>query len=159
MRILVISDTHGNTRRLYEAIDAQPEARYVLFLGDGLRDADEAARRYPDREIWSVSGNCDAGAILWNAPIEREETLGGRRIFFTHGHRYDVKYGLDRLEAEARARGAQIALYGHTHRAETHYADGLYVMNPGSLGAGMPPSYGVVDIVPSGVMLTVVPVR
>ena len=39
MRVLVVSDVHGRTGRLYEAIEQQPTANTVIFLGDGLRDA------------------------------------------------------------------------------------------------------------------------
>ena len=41
-----------------------------------------------------------------------------RLVFFaTHGHYYGVSMGEERLKAEARGRGADIVMYGHTHRA------------------------------------------
>ena len=57
MRILVVSDVHGRVGRLYEAIEQQPTAHTVVFLGDGLRQAEEAAERYPDRTFYMVPGN------------------------------------------------------------------------------------------------------
>ncbi len=154
MRILVVSDTHGNTGALCRAIEEQPTARTVLFLGDGLRDAEDAQARYPDRTIYTVPGNCDFGGI---APKVREETLGGKRFFFTHGHIYDVKYGLYRLDLAARQYKADIALFGHTHQPYEEYADGLYLFNPGSLGYGG--TYGYVDIVGGGVVTNIVTLR
>lgn len=154
MRVLVVSDTHGNTGALCRAIEEQPTARTVIFLGDGLRDAEDAQARYPDRTIYTVPGNCDFAA---RDPKVRKETLGGKRFFFTHGHIYDVKYGLYRLDLAARQYNADIALFGHTHQPYKEYADGLYLFNPGSLGHGG--TYGYVDIVGGGVVTNVVSLR
>ena len=53
----------------------------------------------------------------------------------THGHRHNVKMYTGLLLKDARAVGAAIALYGHTHEAECYREDdGLWVMNPGSCG-------------------------
>ena len=38
VRILVVSDVHGHAGALAQAIEEQPTARTVIFLGDGLRD-------------------------------------------------------------------------------------------------------------------------
>ncbi len=154
MRILVVSDSHGNAGALCRAIEEQPTARTVIFLGDGLRDAEQAQQRYPERTFYTVPGNCDMFSC---APALREETLGGRRFFFTHGHVQDVKYGLYRLELAARERRASVVLFGHTHRPYEDYADGLYFLNPGSIGHGG--TYGYVDIVGGGVVTNVVSLR
>ncbi len=151
MRILVVSDIHGNGRALAKAVEQQPEARTVLFLGDGLRQAEDAADRYPDRTFYMVPGNCDLASTL---PPVRQETFGGRRFYFTHGHVYDVKYGLYRLEMAARQAEAQVVLFGHTHSPFEDYVDGLYMLNPGSLGYGG--TYGYVDVTPGGVMTGIV---
>ena len=47
-----------------------------------------------------------------------------------------MKSGLTRLTLEARRVGAQLALFGHTHRALLEEQDGLWLMNPGACGAG-----------------------
>ncbi len=49
MRILVVSDTHGDARSLQQAIWEQPDARVVIHLGDGAREAEDAAAQFPDR--------------------------------------------------------------------------------------------------------------
>lgn len=152
MRILVVSDTHGDARSLWRAIEAQPTARVVIHLGDGAREAEDISRRYPDREVYLVRGNCDLGAA--DLPFCREEILGGRRIFLTHGHLYEVKMGLLRLDYAARERRADLVLFGHTHQPMTRYEDGLYWMNPGSLSHTG--TYGVVDLTPSGIMTNLV---
>ena len=154
MRVLVVSDVHGDMRGLCEAIESQPTARVVLFLGDGIRQAEDAAERYPDRDFYLVPGNCDFGSDA--LPI-RQETFGGKRFYFTHGHRHDVKYTLYRLEMAAREAEADIVLYGHTHAQHEEYVDGLYFFNPGSLRYDR--TYGYVDIVGGELITAVVKLR
>ena len=55
------------------------------------------------------------------------------RVFYTHGHNYGVKSNLYTLAREAKSRGCQIALYGHTHRPSIDEVDGITLINPGSL--------------------------
>lgn len=147
MQLLIVSDVHGRMALLREVIEAHPAARTVLFLGDGLRQAQQAEEEYPDRTFYMVPGNGDFAADL---PIAREETFGGKRFFFTHGHHYRVKYGLQTLELAARERQADIALFGHTHRPEEQYLDGLLLFNPGSLADGH--AYGLIDVTPAGIL-------
>jgi len=154
MRVLVVSDVHGKLNLLREAIEAQPTARDVIFLGDGLRQVEDVMDLYPDRTFYTVPGNCDFGAQ--GIPV-RQETFGGKRFYFTHGHLHGVKHGLYRLDLAAREAGADIALFGHTHLAYEEYADGLYLFNPGSLGYDY--TYGYVDIVGNGIRTAVVKLR
>lgn len=154
LRILVVSDIHGQARALQEALDQQPQARTVLFLGDGLRDVEDAEANNPDRTFYMVPGNCDFSSML---PKCRTELLGGKRFFFTHGHIYQVKYGLQRLDLAAREARADIVLFGHTHTPYEEYADGLYLFNPGSLGYGR--TYGYVDVEAGGIRTAVVSLR
>lgn len=153
VRILIVSDTHGRKDRLLEAIMAQPEAKTVIHLGDGVREAEEMADRFSDRIFYMVRGNCDLfcpGTIL---PI-REETIGGKRLLMTHGHLYEVKRDLYRLECAARERQAHMVLFGHTHRPLSTYHDGLYLFNPGSLA--FTHTYGTLDITPTSLVPNIV---
>lgn len=154
MRVLVVSDVHGKRNLLCRAIEAQPTARDVIFLGDGLRQVEDVMELYPDRTFYTVPGNCDFGA---NALPIRQETFGGKRFYFTHGHLHEVKYTLYRLDMAAREAGADIALFGHTHTPYEEYADGLYLFNPGSLGYDY--TYGYVDIVGNSLITAVVKLR
>ncbi len=156
MEILVFSDSHGRRERIEEAILRQikkPDA--VIFLGDGLRDIQNAELGGID--VYAVSGNCDAVSIFCeSAPTEQNLIFGGKRIFFTHGHRYGVKSTWTPLIFEAAARGADIVLFGHTHEAaegcissDNRYGiktdKPIYIMNPGSIGT-YPYSFGVITI-------------
>ena len=64
MRILVLSDTHGDFRRLWEIVERhKDDTRLVLFLGDGLREFDDVQTLYPDLIFDCVAGNCDYGKM------------------------------------------------------------------------------------------------
>ena len=148
MRILVLSDSHGMPSRILDAVEAHPEAEALIFLGDGERDLDTVESYYHSlQNVIKVAGNCDFSSSL---PLLRVVTLGGKKIYCTHGHAEHVKYGTDELLLRARQEGADIVLYGHTHTGVTCYDDGLYIMNPGSIRDG---HYGMIDIVPGGIML------
>ncbi|MBQ6569401.1 MAG: metallophosphoesterase [Clostridia bacterium] len=153
MRILVVSDTHRNESMLRRAVKAQPEAQLVLHLGDGVDDVDYVAREFYRKSFVCVAGNCDYASAL---PDTRTMTVEGKKIFMLHGHTKNVKFGNANAVYAAREAGADILLYGHTHEAFTDYIDGLYIMNPGSLGASYYPSYGIIDITPGGIMMNIV---
>lgn len=147
MRVLVVSDSHGNKEAIRRCLAAQPTARIVIFLGDGLREAEDLAAEEPQRTFYCVPGNCDLGASA--LPV-REEKLGGVRVLFTHGHLHKVKYGMELLAEDAKRRQAELVFFGHTHQPMARYDDGVYYVNPGSVGKEG--RYAVVDIVPNGVM-------
>ena len=86
--------------------------------------------------------------------------MEGVRIFYTHGHNYNVKYGTQRLSETAKANCYDIVLYGHTHIAKILYEDGIYIVNPGSCSsprAGKA-SYAVIDITKQGLMPIIIEV-
>lgn len=150
MRLIVVSDTHGRTEQFERVFQKQSRADLFLHLGDGEADVEIMRGRHPESAFVTVRGNCD----IWSAePPEKLMELAGRRVFFTHGHTYSVKHGLDRFLEAARSRNADVALFGHTHLPLSEYRDGMYVVNPGS--AGFPRSntakFAVIDLLESGV--------
>ena len=147
MRILVFSDSHGSSRCIREALYMHGDAAAVIHLGDGERDMTRVEDLLKGKKVIQVCGNCDFASLL---PVNEIVTLGGTRIFCSHGHTELVKHGTQALYSKARVLGSRIALYGHTHESVTDYCDGLYVMNPGSARYG---EYGAIDITPSGIML------
>ena len=87
MRILVLSDSHGNVENMARCVElTQPNA--ILHLGDCQRDAEALHRLYPAIPLQGVPGNCDWGAV--DSPEVLTE-YGGVRILLMHGHTRSVK--------------------------------------------------------------------
>ena len=170
LTLLVVSDIHGNGANLARVLARQikkPDA--LLFLGDGYSDITRAQPL--DIPLFAVRGNCDVWILMGMEDLPREltVTLGGYKIFMTHGHAYINSGGVDAVAARAAREGADVALYGHTHvRHEAHYAAGdtvggvkpekaLHVFNPGSLGSprdGKAPAFGVIEIRENGILFS-----
>ena len=133
MRIAVFSDSHSALSFMRRCMVAlKPEA--VIHLGDHYDDAEALAQEHRDIPFHIVPGNCDKYRCPLNAPEVLCYDVGGVRMFMTHGHRHGVKSGIGALLADARRSGAKAVLYGHTHQADCHQEDGLWVLNPGSCG-------------------------
>ena len=149
MKLLVVSDIHGRYERLIELMDMHKDADALIFLGDGLADLMRAdAYSYPFT-VFTVRGNCDAQLFPWrnDAPVEMTLNFEGFKLLLLHGQSRNVKSGLDDALLAAKANGANVLLYGHTHVPQEKYLPGgtmitstvsigpLHILNPGSLGA------------------------
>lgn len=142
MKILVVSDSHGDYSTFNRLVRSQSKAEVVIFLGDGSEEFNEVRRNFPEKMFIGVKGNNDWSCSL---PLCEERVIEGKKLFLTHGHVERVKYGLDTLKEKARSRNADIVLFGHTHVPHNEYDNGMYILNPGSLRR-FSCSYGVIDI-------------
>ena len=62
MRLVVVSDSHGDKWKLFDAIEKEPSADVIYFLGDGFREFNELYNEYSGKKcIIGVQGNCDLG--------------------------------------------------------------------------------------------------
>lgn len=150
MRILVVSDTHGDLRTLLKVVNSHPTAEIIIHCGDGDEQVQYLKNNYKDKMIVGVRGNCDWCSQLLSKEILR---ICGKTIFITHGHLYNAKSTLYPLMCAAREENADILLFGHTHNAMTYYEDGLHMLNPGSCHGYMA-SYGFIDITEKGDIVT-----
>ena len=91
----------------------------------------------------TVPGNCDWGSF--DEP-ERLLELEGVRILMLHGHTRNVKSSPLAAQYAAREWGADILLFGHTHRPLVDWDGTLYTMNPGAAGDPRRPTYGVITM-------------
>ena len=161
MKIIVMSDSHGSFAALQKVVKRQQDADLFVFLGDGERDLNLLFTGLPSLEekFLVINGNCDAGLLLPQARSVWEYSLPyGHKLFATHGHRFDVYFSADPLLHEAAQCHADIVLYGHTHCRDMRYEDGVYILNPGSLGAprdGKPASYGVISLSEKGILVNI----
>ncbi len=150
MKWLVFSDSHGELSYMKAAIEKEKPQR-VLHLGDVSPDAERVVEWLEKKglhiPVEMVRGNCDG----WHgdAPEEKEVFFGDKRVWMVHGNAYYVQMGSSMLVSEARARGVDVVLYGHTHVPQCEW-NGLWVMNPGTINprsvrAYPRASYGVIE--------------
>lgn len=148
MRILVVSDSHGNDVGLLRAHEQAGPCDLVIHTGDGEQDA-AALEAVLGCTVLRVAGNCDVGS---RAERELVLQLSGIRCLITHGDRYGVKSGLERLVQQAEALDVDLILYGHTHHARCDRFGNRLFVNPGALTRqNDTPSYAIVMIEASGV--------
>lgn len=143
LKVAVFSDTHNNPEPMRRAIrQFSPDA--VIHCGDGVRDIKAMEREFPAIPFYYVSGNCDFSP---DVPLVRTVELDGVRIFIAHGHTLGVKYGdLDRMGYAARESGATVACYGHSHIPLCRNLGSVTILNPGSAGLGLDPTWGMLEI-------------
>ena len=154
MKILVVSDTHRKDDNLKLVLSEECPLDMLIHLGD----AEGSEHFIPD---W-VNPECRREMVLGNNDFfsrldrEREIDIAGHKAFITHGHYYGVSMGPEGLVDEAKSRGCDIAMYGHTHRPFLDVIDGVTVLNPGSLSyprqEGRRPSYMIIHVDADGKM-------
>lgn len=147
MRILVLSDSHGDVPSLRMAINNEPEADVIVFLGDGINDFEACQQQIHHRPSVAVKGNCDSYFSPYQKTVT--EIFDGKNVYCTHGDKEQVKLGLEQLKLKASFSGFDIVLFGHTHTPYSEYDKGIFFLNPGSVREN---SYGIVDITPQGIM-------
>ena len=128
MRILIVSDTHGHHRNFDRAVKKAGKFDMLIHLGD-LEGGEAYVEAALDCPVHMVAGNNDFFSDLKR---EEEFEIGGYRVMITHGHYYYVSMGVEVLVGEARARGADIVMFGHTHKPFLEEREGVIVLNPGS---------------------------
>lgn len=145
MRVLIVSDTHKAHGNLERAVEAAGSIDMLIHLGD-VEGAEDYIRALVDCPVHMVRGNNDFFADL---PGEEEFFIEGNHVLITHGHYYYVSLSEERLKEEARGRGADIVMYGHTHRPSCTRERGLITLNPGSLSyprqEGRRPTYMLLE--------------
>lgn len=158
MRYFIISDIHGSSTYLKEALDKYKEsnADFLIILGDILYHG--ARNPLPEgynpktclemlnehkHEIISIRGNCDSEVDQMVLEFVLQETNilihEGRKVFLTHGHIHETHSQLTK---------GDIFIHGHTHIVRAESIEGVHYLNPGSISIPKGPydrSYGVLD--------------
>ena len=150
MRILVFSDTHGFATNCCPVIDSFDKVDAIIHAGDIVRDADYIKEKYPDIPLYAVCGNND---YYSDYPYDIKVTLGGKRIFITHGHKYSVRLGSFLLQDLITKEGYDLVIYGHTHVPDHDYFAGSQILNPGSVFSSR--TYGIIEIDETGMKVSI----
>lgn len=142
MKILVLSDSHGNISNMIEAVE-RTAPRMILHLGDCWRDAEKLQQRFPHIPMEHVPGNCDCRP---GEPAEKLLFLESFRCLICHGHTYGVKSSLLTAGFAAEEQQLDLFLFGHTHMPMVDKRGRTTFLNPGSIGDRRRPTYGVITI-------------
>lgn len=153
MRILVLSDSHGDYFTMQKIIKAQPTAEAVIFLGDGFYDFERCKPLLEGKKIYTVKGNNDMGC---DYPKNQVISVGGVKMYITHGQGELVKSTLSRLIGVAQDNDCHLALYGHIHQQREDYSDGVRLFSPGAV---MNDEYGIIDIINDGYICIGIKIR
>ncbi len=146
MKIMIVSDSHGRNYYLEKALEKVKEIDLFIHLGD-FEGSEEYIESIVPCRTEMVSGNND-----YFTGLEKDKiiTIGKYSVFLTHGHRYGVNFGTERLKDVAMQYGANIAMFGHTHRPMIDMSSNVWAINPGSITQprqeGGKPSFIIMDI-------------
>lgn len=147
MRILLISDSHGNNDRMTQVLEKEKPVDMVIHCGD-IEGGEYLLEKTAGCPVHIVSGNNDFFADL---PQELELDIEGKRFLVTHGHYYYVSMGVERIIEEARSRGISAVVFGHTHKPCMAWAEDVLAINPGSCAyprqEGRRHSYAILSVV------------
>lgn len=152
MKILVVSDTHGDLGNLELVLRTLgPRMDLLVHLGDGARDLERLPRAllYPVPRLM-VKGNMDSDPRL---PPSRVTEAGGHLLYLSHGHAALASGSPLPMVLAAREAGASACLFGHTHIPHKSYQDGLLLLNPGSLSRprnGWGPTFALLTVPDNG---------
>jgi putative phosphoesterase len=145
LRIYVISDTHGRVDKAIEIYGTLRDIDLIVHLGDHWNDAQKIKNQL-NVPLIGVKGNMD-GSFSRDGYHILETDFG--RIFLAHGHMEHVKSGLESIIYKAESLQCTAAFFGHTHIPLFREAQGLYLLNPGSLTlptGGRKGSYAVATV-------------
>ena len=140
MKILIVSDIHGNYLNMKNVLDNEVNFDYMFLLGDILSgpniegyDPDKLAELLNEysNKIFYVRGNCDVSRMdLLDFYMEKDYLLlpiDNIKFFLTHGHMY-TEYHLPYLEDDF-----DVYMQGHTHVPVMKEVKNKIYLNPGSI--------------------------
>ncbi len=142
---MIVSDTHRKNDNYFKLVErVHPDM--VIHCGDS-EGSEYALSQSAGCPVQIVMGNND---FFCDLPRELEFVVEGVKVWVTHGHNYYVSMNLETLKSEARHRGVDVVMFGHTHRPFLEITEDLVVLNPGSLSyprqEGRKATYAMMEI-------------
>lgn len=148
MKIVILSDSHGKTERLYELKEAYPDAKYFLHCGDIEDNID-------DERCIIVRGNND---YFYHYPEESIIEVYHYKILIIHGHQFPYYNRHKKLAEYAKEKGCNVVFYGHSHISVIDQLDDVFIVNPGSCWRSRDengPSYAIAEIDQDSIHFTI----
>lgn len=146
MKILIISDTHRHNENLESVLKKVSPIDMLIHLGD-IEGTEDYIEYLVDCPVHMIAGNND---FFSKSPKELTIKIGKYNVLLTHGHLYNVSFGIEYIFNKAKERSLDIVMYGHTHSPVITRRDGIVLLNPGSLSyprqQGRIPSFIIMEI-------------
>ncbi len=140
MRLLLVSDTHGNNEALDRLSNMYPNMDFYLHLGDSESD------EWSIRPFISVRGNNDYGSSF-ESFLVIPTPMGN--IFACHHNRIS--------RSELSVHNAKFFIHGHTHTRKHEIIDRIIEINPGAISFARDThdlSYAILEITSENYSLT-----
>ena len=149
MKILLISDVHGNIELMDKIIKDNEKCDLKFFMGDF--DLGEPSKQKEQVKKFDkvIMGNCDAANI---SPTEEIFEVSNLKIMMLHGHTIDHilnKKSFKKMFKIAKDNNVRLILHGHDHIDANEKKGNITRFNPGSITLPKGengPSYGILDI-------------
>ncbi|MBM7578866.1 metallophosphoesterase [Jeotgalibacillus terrae] len=143
MKLLVVSDNHGDSKILSEVTERwRGHVDYMFHAGDSELPFESDVMN----PFVKVRGNCDFDSAY---PEDELVDCDGTKVFITHGHLYGIKSSLDRIGYKGDELQADIIIFGHSHQLGAEMMDGRLFLNPGSIRLPRDrnePTYAIVNL-------------
>ena len=123
MKIGILSDTHMIKECIDKTIPYLKDCDLIIHAGDNFSDS-KYIHNMTKVGIMAVKGNCDFDNVEDELIFDIEDKV----IFLCHGDKYNVKYGLDEIEAKAKSIDADIVIFGQGHILHYIYPHDIKIM-------------------------------
>ncbi|MFQ9934364.1 MAG: metallophosphoesterase family protein [Lachnospiraceae bacterium] len=146
MKVLIVSDSHKHNENIEKVLNKVKPIDLMIHCGDA-EGYEDYISKIAECPLFIVAGNND-----FFSRLDREMVfnIDKYKVFLTHGHYYYVSMGVERLVDEAKQRGVDIVMYGHTHRPMLDIREDIVIINPGSISYprqdGRIPTYMMMEV-------------
>ena len=152
MKILVISDTHGELDNVKQILDIakKENVNLVIHLGDDVKDVEILEKE--GLNVVKVPGVFED---IYRKPETKRRIvleLHDLKLLLSHTdtrHENDLPSDIDPQEALSKGE-VQVLLHGHTHIPKIELRGDKLIINPGHLKKsdkkGYPPTYAIIEI-------------
>lgn len=120
MKIVVVSDSHGNKSRLDEIVLANQDADLYWHLGD------YELPEYLMSPFMLIKGNCD---FFSDSPISKDLIINDVKFHLEHGN----KINFSNFEEYVLNTNSDVFLFGHLHKKINIKIRNTLIINPGSI--------------------------
>ncbi|MCF7912639.1 MAG: metallophosphoesterase family protein [Candidatus Cloacimonetes bacterium] len=123
VKVLVISDTHGNQKLLRQVLEREQEAQIIFHLGDFYDDLDHNIDLLEGKQVFRVPGIFNSGYFSGKLSATCVTEINGWKVGCVHSPQDIPKL----------PRNLDLIMHGHTHNPNIGKQLSCIILNPGHL--------------------------